>query len=69
MKLKGLKHKRQDDKLKIQDRIQELKREGFSLVEKDISIEGHTIYILKRKQNYLEIITEQDGTILDERVI
>ena len=67
MKLK-LKHKKQDDKLKIRDRIQELKREGFSLVEKDISIEGHTIYILKRGQDYLEILC--DGkTILDERVI
>ncbi len=69
MKLKGLKHKRQDDKLKIQDRIKQLRKEGFELVEKDISIEGHTIYIIKRDQDYLEIITEQTGEVIDERVI
>ena len=68
MKIKGLQHKRQNNKLRIQDRIKELKREGFALVEKGTSIEGHNVYVLKREQDYLEIVC--DGkTILDERVI
>ena len=68
MKLKH-KHKRQDDKLKIQNRIKQLKKEGFILTDRDRTIEGNFSYILKREHDYLEIITEQDGTILDERVI
>jgi len=67
MKLK-IKHKRQQDRLRIQDRIRQLKQEGFDLVEKDISIEGYTIYTLRREHDYLEIVC--DGKeILDERVI
>ena len=54
--------------MRIQDRIKQLRKEGFELVEKDISIEGHNVYLLKRDQDYLEIVC--DGkTVLDERVI